>query len=219
MPRLSTRSALVCGSDAELTAVIALRLSATGIAVALLATAGASASILAERTGLPVFSWDVGDYDACEQGIRQIQMHPRLGPLDILVNGAQVHQECPTAELTQPMWRNIIKVNLGGCFNLVKAVFPGMCERRFGRIITIAVAEEATGSLANRATAAAVQGFTRALALEGRSAGVTANLIAHGRFVGSESMPGWQQDIADAVALLCADASSGVTGSTLAIGS
>lgn len=173
--------------------------------------------MLAERTGLPVFSWDVGDYDACDAGIRDIQK--RLGPLDILVNGAQVHHECPTAELTQPMWRNIIKVNLGGCFNLAKAVFPGMCERRFGRIISIAAAEEATGSLANRATAAAVQGFTRALALEGSSDGVTANLIAHARCVDGRGTPGWQQDIANAVALLCADASGSVTGSTLTVGS
>jgi acetoacetyl-CoA reductase len=215
MIQRSTRSALVCGSDVELTAAIALHLSAQRIAVALLATAGANADMLAERTGLPVFSWDVGDYDECEDGIRR--MHARLGPLDILVNGAEVHHECRTVELTQPMWRNVVKVNLGGCFNLVKAVFPGMCERRFGRIISIAAAEEAAGSLANRAAAAAVQGFTRALALEGRSAGVTANSIAHARCVDSKGTPGWRQDIANAVALLCADASGGVTGSTLTI--
>jgi NAD(P)-dependent dehydrogenase (short-subunit alcohol dehydrogenase family) len=94
-----------------------------------------------------------------------------------------------------------------------------MCERRFGRIITIAAAEEAAGSLANRATAAAVQGFTRALALEGRSTGVTANLIAHARCSESKNTSGWQQDIANAVALLCADASGSVTGSTLTIAS
>lgn len=218
MTRQATRSALVCGSDAESMAAIALRLSEDGIAFALLATAEESASALTERTGLPVFSWDVGDYDACEAGVRDVQM--RLGPLDILVNGAQVHHECSAIDMTQPMWRNVIKVNLGGCFNLVKAVLPAMCARRFGRIVTIAADEDATGSLANRATAAAVQGFTRALALEGRSSGVTANLIAYRHPpVGNENATAWRQDLAAAVALLCADASGVVTGSVLTIGS
>jgi len=210
-----TRSALVCGSDVRLTEAIARRLTADGIALAVLATAGANADELQARTQVPVFSWDIGDYQACEDGIRRAQA--RLGPVDILVNGACVYYECPLQELTQPMWRDVIKVNLGGCFNLAKAMLPSMHERRFGRVVSIALNEDSAGSIANRAAAAGLRGFTRGLALEGEPCGVTANLVALDRLGLDEENSDWPHAAARAAALLCADDSAHITASMLTI--
>lgn len=208
--------ALVCGSDNRLAEAVASRLAADGVAVAILATAGASASDLESRMKIPVFSWDIGDYQACEEGMSSV--NARLGSVDILVNSAGVFYDCPLQELTQPMWRNVIKVNLGGCFNMAKIVMHSMREHRFGRIVTIVSSEDAASSVANRAAAAALQGFTRGLALEGQSVGVTANLVAIGSRALQAGSSDWLHDVAHSVAFLCTGDSAHITASMLTIG-
>src|SRR3546814_6278193 len=74
------------------------------------------AMAFSERTGIAVFKWDVGDYEACKDGIRKIEAH--IGPVDVLVNNAGITRDATLLKLTHQHWHEVIDVNLGGCFKL-----------------------------------------------------------------------------------------------------
>ena len=88
-----------------------------------------------ERTGIPVYKFDVGDFAAVEAGIAKIVAD--LGPVDIVVNNAGITQDGTLHKMTPEMWDEVIRVNLGSCFNTSRCVIDGMRERRFGRIVNI----------------------------------------------------------------------------------
>src|SRR3546814_1396255 len=86
-------------------------------------------------------------------------------------------------KMTYEMWKEVIDVNLGGCFNMAKAVFPGMRERGWGRIVNIGSVNGQAGQYGQVNYAAAksgIHGFTKALAQEGAKFGVTVNALAPG---------------------------------------
>lgn len=85
--------------------------------------------------------------------------------------------------MTLEQWRSVIDVDLGGCFNTCRAVIESMRERRFGRIVNISSVNALSGQFGQTnysAAKAGLIGFTKALALEGASRGITANVIAPG---------------------------------------
>jgi acetoacetyl-CoA reductase len=128
--------------------------------------------------------------------------------------------------------------NLGGCFNMAKAVFPGMRERKWGRIVNIGSINGQAGQYGQVNYAAAksgIHGFTKALAQEGARVGVTVNAIAPG-YIDTDMVAavpadvlekivakipvgrlGQAHEIARGVAFLCSDEAGFVTGSTLSI--
>ena len=106
-----------------------------------------------------------------------------LGGIDVLVNNAGIQFVAPVEDFPEEKWDAIISVNLTAAFHATKAVWPGMKERKFGRIINIASAHGLRASAFKSAYVAAkhgLVGFTKTIALEGAAFGITANAICPG---------------------------------------
>src|SRR5690606_16880626 len=91
---------------------------------------------ISARQGISGFCWSVTDYDACVSGIARIEAE--IGPVDILVNNAGITQDVMFHKMSPEAWHQVLDTNLTGVFNMTRAVWNGMRERRFGRIINIA---------------------------------------------------------------------------------
>ena len=187
---LEGRVALVTGAGQGVGAGIARQLARQGAVIAV-------NDLHADRSRAPVaeivdaggraagFAFDVSDYESVSTGVREIERE--LGPIDILVNNAGVpaSMEMQQFRETEPTdWAPYIDVNLYGVLNCCKAVIDGMCERAFGRVITISsgagTAGVGIGVAAYGAGKGGGLGFMRNLALEVARSGVTANSVALG---------------------------------------
>src|SRR5438445_9504022 len=134
-----------------------------------------------DRTGIAAYRWDVADFDACQDGVRQVEAD--LGPVDVLVNNAGITRDATMRKMGRAQWDEVMDVNLGGCFNMAKAVFDGMVGRKYGRVVNIGSINGQAGQYGQVNYAAAKSGihaFTKALAQEGARFGVTVNAIAPG---------------------------------------
>jgi len=176
------RVALVTGGIAGIGAAICEAMQAAGYRVAAnYADHHAVADAFSTRTAIPVFAWDVADLDACAAGVARVQSE--LGPIDVLVNNAGITRDAMLHKMTAAQWREVIDVDLGGCFNMCRSVIEGMRDRRFGRIVNISSVNGLSGQAGQTNYAAAkagMIGFTKALALEGAARNITANAIAPG---------------------------------------
>ncbi|WP_375397210.1 acetoacetyl-CoA reductase [uncultured Sphingomonas sp.] len=231
------RVAIVTGGTRGIGEAVSLALAEMGMAVA--ATYGGNddrARAFADRSGIATYKWDVADYDACQQGVARVQAE--LGPVDVVVNNAGITRDGTLMKMTHEMWREVMDTNLGGCFNMAKAVFPGMRDRKWGRIVNIGSINGQAGQYGQvnyAAAKAGIHGFTKALALEGARAGITVNAIAPG-YIDTDMVSavppdvlekivakipvgrlGQATEIARGVAFLCSDGGGFVTGSTLSI--
>jgi len=195
-----------------------------------------AAKAFKKETGIPVFKWDVGDYQACEQGV--VAVENEVGPVDVLVNNAGISRDATLHKMTDEQWTKVIRTDLDSVFNMSRQVINGMRERSFGRVISISSINGQMGmmGLSNYCAAkAGIIGFTRALALEGARKGITANAIAPG-YVATELLAnvpekvmdhivgqipvgrlGEAEEVARCVVFLAADESAWITGSTLTI--
>ena len=189
-----------------------------------------------DRTGIAAYKWDVADFDACQEGVRQVEAD--LGPVDVLVNNAGITRDGTKRKMGRQQWDEVIDVNLGGCFNMAKAVFDGMTGRKYGRIVNIGSINGQAGQYGQVNYAAAksgIHGFTKALAQEGARSGVTVNAIAPG-YIDTDMVAavpedvlgkivakipvgrlGKAEEIARGVAFLVDENAGFVTGSTLSI--
>lgn len=107
----------------------------------------------------------------------------RFGKIDVLINNAGIQHVSPIEDFPDEKWAAIIGINLSSAFYLTKAVWKGMKERRFGRIINIASAHGLVASEFKSAYVASkhgIVGFTKTIALEGAPFGITANAICPG---------------------------------------
>jgi len=188
------------------------------------------------RTGIPTSKFDVSDYEAVQTAIADLES--TYGPVDVLINNAGITRDGTMHRMSFEKWDAVIQTNLASCFNTCKAVIEGMRERNFGRIINVGSVNGQAGQYGQVNYAAAksgIHGFTKALALENASKGITVNAIAPGyvdtdmvRAVPEDvlvkiikTIPvgrlGRPEDIANSVAFLVDDESSFITGSTLSI--
>jgi len=176
------RVALVTGGSRGIGAAIALALKDAGYKVAAnYAGNDDAARKFKADTGIPVYKWSVADYDACAAGIGKVEAD--LGPVDVLVNNAGITRDAPFHKMTREQWNEVIGTNLNGVFNMTHPVWPGMRERKFGRVITISSINGQKGQFAQAnysASKAGDLGFTKALAQEGARAGITVNAICPG---------------------------------------
>jgi acetoacetyl-CoA reductase len=176
------RTALVTGGTAGIGAATAEALQAAGYRVA--TNYGGKqqvAEAFTARTGIPAFQWNVADLAACEAGVARVQA--ALGPIDVLVNNAGITRDAVLHKMTAEQWKEVLDVNLGGCFNMCRTVIEGMRERRFGRVINMSSVNGLAGQAGQTnyaASKAGLIGFTKALALEGASRNITVNAIAPG---------------------------------------
>jgi len=139
------------------------------------------AQAFTQRSGIRAFRWDVSDFEACQAGVREVESE--LGPVDVLVNNAGITRDTTMKRMDAARWQEVIDTNLGGCFNMAKAVWDGMNARGYGRIVNIGSINGQAGQYGQVNYAAAksgIHGFTKALAQEGARAGVTVNAIAPG---------------------------------------
>ncbi len=231
------RVAIVTGGTRGIGEAISLALKDMGLTVAAnYAGNDERAREFTERTGIKAYKWDVSDYDACQAGCAQVA--EELGDVDIVVNNAGITRDGTILKMTYQDWKEVMDTNLGGCFNMAKAVFPGMRSRKWGRIVNIGSINGQAGQYGQVNYAAAksgIHGFTKALAQEGARAGVTVNAIAPG-YIDTDMVAavptdvlekivakipvgrlGQAHEIARGVAFLCSEDGGFVTGSTLSI--
>src|SRR3954463_28070 len=179
---MAGRVALVTGGKRGIGAAISRMLKLRGYQVAAnYAGNDVAASAFKEETGVPVYKFDVSDFDAVKTAIAQIEQE--LGPIDIVVNNAGITRDSTMRRLDRSMGQAVIDTNLGSCFNVSKAVWDGMNTRGFGRIVNIGSINGQGGQYGQGNYAAAksgIHGFTKALAQEGASKNITVNAIAPG---------------------------------------
>ena len=232
-----TRIAIVTGGSRGIGEAISLALQKMGITV--VANYGGNTAKAAEftaRTGIAAYQWDVGDHAACIEGCARVAAE--VGPVDIVVNNAGITRDGTLARMSYDDWHDVMRINLGGCFNMAKACFPGMVERGWGRIVNIGSINGQAGQYGQVNYAAAksgIHGFTKALAQEGAKKGVTVNAIAPG-YIDTDMVAavpphvlekivakipvgrlGNASEIARGVAFLCSEDAGFVTGTTLSI--
>jgi acetoacetyl-CoA reductase len=232
-----SRVAIVTGGTRGIGEAISLALRDMGYTVAAnYAGNDEKAKAFTTETGIKAYKWDVGDHEACLAGCAQVAAD--LGPVDIIVNNAGITRDGVLMKMSYEDWTDVMRVNLGGCFNMSKAVFPGMRERNWGRIVNIGSINGQAGQYGQVNYAAAksgIHGFTKALAQEGARYGITVNAIAPG-YIDTDMVAavppqvlekivarvpigrlGQASEIARGVAFLCSEDAGFVTGSTLSI--
>lgn len=177
---------------------------------------------------------DVSDYESCKAMVATVEAE--LGPVDVLVNNAGITRDKFFPKMEKAQWEAVISTNLSSLFNVTHQVSAKMAERGWGRIINISSVNGVKGQAGQTnysAAKAGVIGFTKALAAELATKGVTVNAIAPG-YIGTEmvmairddirqgiidSVPmkrlGKPEEIGGAVSYLASDLAGYITGSTL----
>ena len=177
-----SRVALVTGGTRGIGAAISTALKEAGYKVAAnYAGNDDAANAFTKETGIQTYKWSVADYDACAEGIKKVESD--LGPVEILVNNAGITRDAPFHKMTPQQWKEVIDTNLTGVFNMTHPIWPGMRERKFGRIITISSINGQKGQFAQvnyAASKAGDLGITKSLAQEGARFGITANAVCPG---------------------------------------
>ncbi|GAA4854206.1 3-oxoacyl-ACP reductase FabG [Actinomycetospora corticicola] len=184
------RVAIVTGAARGLGAATALRLSADGLAVAVIdldeSAAKGTADAITEAGGKAIaVGADVSDNDAVTAAVERIVAE--LGPPTVLINNAGITRDNLLFKMSESDWDQVMGVHLRGSFLMTRAVQGHMVAEQFGRIVNLS----STSALGNRgqvnysAAKAGLQGFTKTLAIELGRFGITANCVAPG-FIASE---------------------------------
>ncbi|MCO4317542.1 beta-ketoacyl-ACP reductase [Phyllobacterium sp. 21LDTY02-6] len=231
-----TRTAIVTGGTRGIGAAISTALKTAGYnVVATYAGNDEAAQKFREATGIPIYKWDVSNYEECAAGIARVE--EEYGPVAVLVNNAGITRDAMFHKMTPGQWNEVVNTNLNGLFNMTHPVWSGMRDRKFGRIINISSINGQKGQAgqANYSAAKAGDiGFTKALAQEGARAGITVNAICPG-YIGTEMVRaidekvlneriipqipvgrlGEPEEVARCVVFLASDEAGFITGSTL----
>jgi 3-oxoacyl-[acyl-carrier protein] reductase len=231
--------ALVTGASRGIGRAIARELATRGMTV--IGTATSEAGAQAISAWLQEGSWsgrgvvlNVADPASVETGLKDIE--GKEGPVTVLVNNAGITRDNLLLRMKADEWDDIMSTNLGSVFRLSKAVLRGMMKARHGRIISIASVVGVMGNAGQSNYAAAkagIIGFSKSLAREIGSRGITVNVVAPG-FITTDmtaQLPAEQQqklieqvalgrlgapeDIANAVAFLASPQAGYITGETL----
>lgn len=232
------RVALVTGGSRGIGAAISKALQAAGYKVAATYSGNDEAAAkFKTETGIPVYKWDVSDFDACAAGVAKVEAD--LGPVEVLVNNAGITKDGMFHKMTKDQWYGVINTNLNSLFNMTRPVWEGMRNRKFGRVICISSVNGQKGQMGQvnySASKAGDIGFVKALAQEGAKAGITVNAICPG-YIGTDMVKaidpavvekailphipvgrlGEPEEIARAVAFLASDDAGFITGSTMSV--
>ncbi len=233
-----SRIALVTGGTRGIGAAISLELKKAGYkVVANYASRDDVAQAFTKAHDIPTYKWDISDFTACKNNVAKIAADMGA-PIDILINNAGITRDAAMHKMDAEGWDMVIETNLNSCFYMSRAVIESMRERKFGRIINISSLNAQLGQFGQTNYSAAksgILGFTKALARETASRGITVNAVAPGYIetdmtkavkedilkaiianipVGRMGKP---EEIARAVLFLAADEAAFITGETLSV--
>lgn len=232
------RIALVTGGTRGIGAAISIALKNAGYKVAAnYASNDEAAKEFAKVTGIHTYKWDISDFEACQQGIKMIEADLD-GPVEVLVNNAGITKDSAMHKMMPDNWDKVIETNLNSCFYMSRAVLDSMRDKKFGRIVNISSMNGQLGQFGQTnysAAKAGIFGFTKALARETASRGITINAIAPG-YIATDMVKSIKEDVmkvvlagipvgrlgepeevARAVLFLAADEAAFITGETLSI--
>jgi len=194
------RVALVTGGSRGIGAAISKALQAAGYQVAAnYAGNDEAATKFTEETGIKTYKWNVADYEASAAGIAQVEAD--MGPIEVVVANAGITRDAPFHKMTPEQWHQVVDTNLTGVFNTVHPVWPGMRERKFGRVVVISSINGQKGQFAQvnyAATKAGDLGIVKSLAQEGALAGITANAICPG-YIATEMVMAVPEKVRDSI--------------------
>jgi len=230
------RVALVTGGTRGIGAAISIALKEAGYKVA--ANYGGNdeaAEKFKAGSGIPVYKWDVSDFEACKAGVARVEAD--LGTVEVLVNNAGITRDTTLHKMTAEQWNAVIRTNLDSLFNMTRNVIENMRAGGFGRVISISSVNGQKGQFGQSnysAAKAGLIGFTKAVAQENAAKGITVNSVAPG-YIGTEmvrAVPeevlktkiipqipvgrlGEPEEVAKCVVFLAAEDAGFITGSTL----
>lgn len=230
-----SRVAIVTGGSRGIGAAISIALKNADYSVAAtFAGNQGAADKFTDETGIKTYKWNVASYEESKVGLAKVEAD--LGPIEVVVANAGITRDAPFHRMTPEQWHEVVNTNLTGVFNTVHPIWPGMRERKFGRVIVISSINGQKGQFAQvnyAATKAGDLGIIKSLAQEGARAGITANAICPG-YIGTDmvmAVPekvresiisqiptgrlGTPDEIARCVVFLAADDSGFINGSTI----
>jgi len=233
-----SRLAIVTGGTRGIGESISLALNEAGYKVVANYTVNnTNAKRFEEKSGIKSYQWDVSDFDSCTDAVKKIEDDFGCS-VDILINNAGITRDGMMHKASHKHWNEVINTNLTSCFNMAHATIKQMREKNFGRIISISSINGLAGQIGQTnysAAKAGILGFTKALARETSSKGITVNAIAPGyirtEMVGAvhpdvlneiiKQIPvgrlGEPKEIARAVLFLACEHAGFITGETLSI--
>ena len=232
-----TKIAIVTGGTRGIGASISKKLKSSNFKVIANYTSNDDAAeSFSKENNIEVIKWDVSNYDQCQKSVNKIYEDNKH--IDILVNNAGITRDAPLHKMSKDNWQKVIDVNLNSIFNMTSLVINQMRENNFGRIIHISSVNGQKGQFGQTnyaATKSALIGFSKSLALESASKGITSNVICPG-YINTEMVAAIREDIlksiietipnkrlgeadevAEMVDFLVSDKASYVNGSTFSI--
>lgn len=193
-----SRTAVVTGGTRGIGEAISKALKAEGYTViANYAGNDAAAARFKAETGIETRKWDVSSYEACADGLKQVESD--FGPVDTLVNNAGITRDTMFHKMSPEQWSQVINTNLNSLFNMTRPLWEGMRERGFGRIICISSINGQKGQMGQvnySASKAGDIGFVKALAQEGAAKGITVNAICPG-YIATEMVRAVPKEVLD----------------------
>tara|TARA_B100001250_G_C19740886_1_gene763021 strand:- start:344 stop:1063 length:720 start_codon:yes stop_codon:yes gene_type:complete len=229
------RVALVTGGTRGIGKAICIKLKEVGFNVAASYSGNVEAAEkFNKETGIPVYQWWIESPEQCESGIRKVEQD--LGEISVLVNNAGITRDGMFHKITPKMWHEVIDINVNGLFNMTHPVWQKMRDSRYGRIINISSINGQKGQMGQvnySSSKSATIGFTKALAQEGASKGITVNTVCPG-YIGTDMVNamseeainktvaqipvgrlGEPEEIARCVHFLASENAGFITGSTI----
>jgi NAD(P)-dependent dehydrogenase (short-subunit alcohol dehydrogenase family) len=200
-----SRVALVTGGTRGIGKAITFALAESGVHVAAsylsneAAATTARDKAVAEGGSVSIHQMDVGNPDDCLRYVQEVI--DRYGHVDYLINNAGINLDRTVRRMTVEEWHKVMRINISGCFYMVKAVVEHMIERQTGRVVNISSIIGETGNVgqANYATAkSGMFGLTKSLALELSHKGITVNCVAPG-FISTEMLESVPAEIIDQI--------------------